>query len=399
LTQLSISNNKISNLPMDIFNWLNSLQYLYIDKNQISTLPTNIFNWLDSLQILDIQNNCLTYDTEAEIIDWTLENNHLNLNKNNQQACVNIEYNPQITTTSQVSATLRFKWNSLKINELNTILWANQQLTFSENWSKYFNLSLLSSTQKAYIRNLARVVNNVEVYDIPLKATVTWIIPNTWWNNTWTINTWNINTGAINTWTTNIWTINTWTTNTWTINTWTTNTWTINTWNKEDTNQDNNWFSQELVDAYSFAYQIWITTQKTIKDADLEWNLIRVHMAKMMVNYAIKVLDKPINTWALCIFNDTTDQSTEMRLYIKLACQLGLMGIGVKNFNPNGIVTRAEFGTVLSRVLYWNTYNDWEFYYSNHLKILKENGIIKNDDPSLKELRGYVMLMLMRAGE
>ncbi|HBB04145.1 TPA: hypothetical protein DCZ39_04610 [Patescibacteria group bacterium] len=46
-----------------------------------------------------------------------------------------------------------------------------------------------------------------------------------------------------------------------------------------------------------------------------------------------------------------------MRFYIKLACQLGIMGINSSLFNPNGIVTRAEFGTVLSRSLYGNLYD------------------------------------------
>jgi hypothetical protein len=35
-------------------------------------------------------------------------------------------------------------------------------------------------------------------------------------------------------------------------------------------------------------------------------------------------------------------------------------------------------------------------FYSKHLDALKLGAIITNDDPYLKELRGYVMLMLMR---
>ena len=156
---------------------------------------------------------------------------------------------------------------------------------------------------------------------------------------------------------------------------------------------------QEISSAYTFAYKIWITTQKTIEDANLEWNLIRAHMAKMMVNYAIKVMSGVVNTWRTCVFDDIASQSDEMRAYIKLSCQLGIMWIGMTSFNPDWIVTRAEFWTVLSRILYGDKYNGWNPYYLNHLKTLKENWIIKNDDPSLQEFRGYVMLMLMRAGE
>jgi len=76
------------------------------------------------------------------------------------------------------------------------------------------------------------------------------------------------------------------------------------------------------------------------------------------------------------------------------------MGQGVTSFNPNGKVTRAEFGTVLSRALRDGQYNTNKGkYYINHLQALVDNKIITNDTPTLVELRGYVMLMLMRAAE
>lgn len=188
---------------------------------------------------------------------------------------------------------------------------------------------------------------------------------------------------------------------TWSIITWKVISWVnnpIRTWNTEIQENNDKSFSKEFIDAYSFAYQIWITTQKTIKDADLEWHLIRAHMAKMMTNYAIKIMSGVVDTSRVCEFDDLAGQSDEMKYYIRLSCQLGIMWVGIQSFNPNWPVTRAEFGTVLSRILYGNIYNDWDFFYTNHLKILKEKGIIKNDDPSLEELRWYVMLMLMRVG-
>ena len=68
-----------------------------------------------------------------------------------------------------------------------------------------------------------------------------------------------------------------------------------------------------------------------------------------------------------------------------------------KNFNPHGEVTRAEFATVLSRILYGSEHNqEWADFYSKHLEALKEASILKNTTPTMKELRGWVMLMLMR---
>lgn len=79
------------------------------------------------------------------------------------------------------------------------------------------------------------------------------------------------------------------------------------------------------------------------------------------------------------------------------------MGIDAKgnalpSFNPNAEVTRAEFATVLSRVLYGDTYNtEGADFDSKHLEDLKSAGVLKSTQADLKELRGWVMLMLQRA--
>jgi len=47
------------------------------------------------------------------------------------------------------------------------------------------------------------------------------------------------------------------------------------------------------------------------------------------------------------------------------------MGIDTDKFMPNGIVTRAQFGTVLSRMLF-STPESGSPYYLVHLNLLKE---------------------------
>jgi hypothetical protein len=79
-------------------------------------------------------------------------------------------------------------------------------------------------------------------------------------------------------------------------------------------------------------------------------------MAKMIVQFAVKVLHKTPDTTKVCTFTDIEDQSPELQAYIKLACQLGLMGLKAdgtvdNTFNPSQIVDRAQFGTMLSRLL------------------------------------------------
>ena len=73
-------------------------------------------------------------------------------------------------------------------------------------------------------------------------------------------------------------------------------------------------------------------------------------------------------------------------------------GFPLAEFNPNGTVSRAEFGTALSRVLWGDKYNQaGEIWYEKHLNALKTAGIMHELIPGLQELRGWIMLMLMRA--
>ena len=65
-------------------------------------------------------------------------------------------------------------------------------------------------------------------------------------------------------------------------------------------------------------------------------------------------------------------------------------GNPAEKFNPTDTVTRAQFGTVLSRLLYGNVNNAQKGTqrYAQHLEALNNAGIMKKiDDPSMKELR------------
>ena len=80
-------------------------------------------------------------------------------------------------------------------------------------------------------------------------------------------------------------------------------------------------------------------------------------MAKMISNFAVNMLGMKPDTSKSCVFTDIYKESNEMQFYIKLACQLGLMGLNVDGtinatFHPTDTVTRAQFGTVLSRMIW-----------------------------------------------
>ena len=164
-------------------------------------------------------------------------------------------------------------------------------------------------------------------------------------------------------------------------------------------------YTQEFQDAYEFAHEKWITTMPTIQEAQMDWKLTRIAMAKMLSQYAMNVLwQKPANI-VTPKFNDVTDkQNSDYDDWVTLAYQLWIMWQNMPNnkFRPNDEVTRAEFATALSRMLYHTS--DWEYkstdkFYTNHMKKLVQEWIITNDDAKMKELRGYVMIMLMRSAK
>lgn len=139
----------------------------------------------------------------------------------------------------------------------------------------------------------------------------------------------------------------------------------------------------------------------SIDDADMYGNLTRVAMAKMVANYVLDLGLQELDTTKECKFPDVSVAlDTAYDNGVTKACQLGLMGVGITKFNPNGIVTRAEFGTVLSRALWGDENNGGDPYYKKHLQALKDEGIMNMiDNPNMKEVRGYVMLMMMRADD
>lgn len=156
-------------------------------------------------------------------------------------------------------------------------------------------------------------------------------------------------------------------------------------------------YTSELQQAYNWAYQNGITTQNTIEKANMKWNITREELAKMISNYSINVLWKIPDTTKACLFSDSNINPDLVQSVIR-SCQLWLIGQWITSFKPKDFVTRAEFWTVLSRVLWWNKNEWWSTYYENHLKALKSEWIMNNISfPMDNEVRWYVMLMLMRS--
>lgn len=162
-------------------------------------------------------------------------------------------------------------------------------------------------------------------------------------------------------------------------------------------------YSEEQIAAYTWAFENGITTINDIEKAKLSDWLTRAQLAKMMSQYMTNVLWKTPAEVKKVEYADVDSSLGDLADFIQVAYAYKIMwinadGTPIKKFNPKGQVTRAEYATVFSRVLFGDRFNKSEWnYYENHLAALKKVGILTNDTPSIKEVRGWVMLMMYRS--
>ncbi len=161
----------------------------------------------------------------------------------------------------------------------------------------------------------------------------------------------------------------------------------------------------EVLFAHMWAYDMWITDMEW-KDSDPDGYIPRWDMAKMIVRFTENVLSWQIPPIpAHCAWWDDPSEwkSLATKIYAEKACALGVMWIRMQNFMPNKLVDRAEFWTILSRLLWWDKYDvvdatKTKLYYTRHLEALSKNKIMTQiEDPEGRhELRKWAWLMLMR---
>ena len=180
----------------------------------------------------------------------------------------------------------------------------------------------------------------------------------------------------------------------------------------EESDSDEYVIEPEALSAYEWARKYSITTMDTIEQADPNGYVLRWHLAKMVVNYMVNVLWRSIPydvSYDCANWNDDSSvwESDEIKDYATKACAFWVMWIDMRNneFKPNDIVTRAEFGTVVSRILWWDKYNlvndRRRPRYSLHLSKLKENWIMTQIGKPLRflELRKWIWVVMKRIQE
>jgi hypothetical protein len=130
-----------------------------------------------------------------------------------------------------------------------------------------------------------------------------------------------------------------------------------------------------------------------IDDANLLTPIRRHELAKMMTVFAEDVLDQSVGRYDdRCFgYDDVGDLSDEMRGFVQRVCQLEIMGMEtngmtpMSSFAPYQLVTRAEFGVVLSRVLFGREFDgNTSNRYEDHLANLYDTDImtVQYDDPT-----------------
>lgn len=162
-------------------------------------------------------------------------------------------------------------------------------------------------------------------------------------------------------------------------------------------------FSEEENQAYLRACEKWIIIADNIMKANMNRNLTRAELAKMMSVYSEQLLGRSRVISGSANYPDVNDNLGDLAYYIQEWYKLQIMwihanGSALSKFSPSSLVTRWEFGTVFSRVLYGNGNNiNSSKYYEKHLQALKNAGILENTNPKLKETRWWVIIMLYRS--
>ena len=163
-------------------------------------------------------------------------------------------------------------------------------------------------------------------------------------------------------------------------------------------------YGEDVFVAYNWAINNWITTIDDVSQVKFNKKITRAELAKMMVAFMSWTLGKETTTtWEVNYKDVDSEKLWDLAWYIELAYQYQIMWINadwtpIEDFNPNKTVTRAEFATVLSRVLYGNTYNQsGTNYYEKHIEALEKADILSNTNLDLVEARWRIMTMLYNA--
>ena len=156
-------------------------------------------------------------------------------------------------------------------------------------------------------------------------------------------------------------------------------------------------YSTEFNNAYQFAFNNKITTMPSIEEANMNWEIIRAEIAKMLANW-VKSLGRTPDASKSCSFKDISWVQWDLNTAIIEACQLGIMWQWITEFRPFDKITKWEVSTAVSRIIRGNKNDWWDPFYWKHMNALKDAWVIPDlSNPEINEIRWNVMVTLMKA--
>jgi hypothetical protein len=160
-------------------------------------------------------------------------------------------------------------------------------------------------------------------------------------------------------------------------------------------------YTTEAIEAFDFASNNWIISATNIRSSDWEWYLNRISMAKILSQFAISVLwIQPDEDKYTSFYDVSEDLNRQYDNWVLLAYQLWIMWVWTHYFRPYDRVTRWEFATAISRMIYHiEDWNNWEAYYYPHLNKLRNEWILTNTDPNRIEKRWLALIILKRIAD
>lgn len=132
--------------------------------------------------------------------------------------------------------------------------------------------------------------------------------------------------------------------------------------------------------------------------------MTRLQFAHMLLSVSNK-LGIEIDEKKTCDFKDINWLPNADIATMKKVCQLNIMGIhpnqtALTNFMPKQFINRAQMVTVISRMIWGKTFNEWgNFFYTQHLKKAHEEALINKILPKSLEIRAYFYVILQRADQ
>ena len=154
-------------------------------------------------------------------------------------------------------------------------------------------------------------------------------------------------------------------------------------------------------DMFVYAKNMGIISSDTIQDANLCKPIPRMYFAKMLTETVLNLAIPEPSLQNRCSFDDIKWLPTDIQFYIRLSCELRLMGVDDKwnpqqNFRPNDNVTVAEVAKIFSNILFGDQYNSADNRYQGHLQAMYDAFLIRSIDDPHREIRKWHIIKVIQ---